>query len=224
MKRTIIATLLLLCCTFTFAAKNRQIFAGFQYRNEDFSSDTFKDYFVNLDGETVKTDIKNIYDKTGAISLGLATFNKDSLLVGFYNSLALTFPYYTTMRDLANSTTESLKNIKEDFKFYGLGVDWLFGPAMYLINIPILKVPVSIGGHIYGDMDWSSGDSIALKATGGIGGLIGVELHVFMVNVFVQCQLAYDFYGCCRTPAGEFNHGKVGVFSLMPQIGIGLKL
>lgn len=222
MKKTIIVLLMIFSCVFLFAEKNHQVFAGFQFRNEDFDSEMFKNYFVELDSDGAKADIKSVYDKVGAISLGYATFNKDSLLVGFYNSFSLTFPYYTTMRNTVEDFSGEIQRLK-DFKFYGLGIDWFFGPGLYLVNIPLLKVPVALGGHVYGDMDWDSGEQLALKATAGIGGVIGAEIHLFALNVFVQCQIAYDFYGCARTPDAEFFHGKTKALSVMPQIGVGLK-
>lgn len=231
MKKTaILLILMMICSVFVFAedgasSKNHQIFAGFQYRYEDFDTNLFKDYVVNIDGETLKADIKDVYDKTGAISLGWATRNGGR--VGFYNSMALTIPYYTTISSTVANPTATLDDIKEnlgDCEFYGFGIDWLPGVSIYLLDTALLKIPVVVGGHLYTDTDWVSADNLALKALLGVGAMVGVEVHLWGLNIFAQCQMAYDFYGCVYTPGGKFNHGYTGsIFSLMPQIGVGLK-
>ncbi|NLM00658.1 MAG: hypothetical protein GX220_04305 [Treponema sp.] len=202
---------------------NHQVFVGFQYRWENFETEMFKDYFVKLkDGEA---KIKDVFDTSGAITVGLATFNR-SAVVGLYNSIAVTIPYYTTINNVIEYTEQEMINIKDhlgEAKFYGMGVDWIIGPGFNFMDLGLVKIPVVIGGHVYGDIDWTSGESPAFKLVGGIGGNIGVEVHLFGLNVFAQCQFAYDFYGMVWAPNNTFSHGKAGVFSLMPQIGIGLK-
>lgn len=233
MKKLIsILIVLLLCSSVIFAGDGdriNQFFAGFNYRFDAdlFKSDAFKNKEI-LVGD-VKAKFKDVFDKEGAITFGVASSTTGGT-INLYNSFALTLPYYTTINNVINNPHGEAENVKDNIQsnqFYGIGFDWIIGPKYNLLDFGIAKVPLVIGGHVYSDLDWVHNikDGVTIKALAGVGGMLGAEIYLASLNIFVQCQWAYDFYALCwDLSERSFDHGySKGAFSFMPQIGIGLK-
>lgn len=203
--------------------KNSQFFIGYLANINNFDYKNYNDY---LSSSSVATTL--------APAIGCSEFLlEEGSNSGFFTSFAISFPYLSNLNftDLKANIpeTESTKEILEKIKaqdFYGLGLDAYLGPVFMFINTGLIKLPIAIGLHVNGDINCFEKD-IAMSTTlrGGLGFTTGLEVYLGGLNAFFHVQAAYDFYGLdYNITENQFNHGKISTVSILPKLGVGLKL